>query len=642
MSAIFGVLRLDGGQAPAGDLERMGAILAHRSPDGRRTWTEGPLGLGHGLMRVTEEDWLEAQPLRDVGTGIVLVADLRLDNREELAAEFDLGPEALERTPDSALVMQAYKRWGEACAEHLLGDFAFALWDGRARKLVLGRDHMGQRTLFYSLQKETFVFATELKALWAAPEVPRVMSEAAIARRLLAYPRGPVGVTHYEGISGLARAMVMTVDAEGRTSSRVYWKPQADPRHEGRNEAYYVKAYRDVLGEAVACRLHRNLRPAALLLSGGYDSAGIAGLAGPVLQPRGRKLICVSAALPEDYRGPLKDVRPWVEMCRRHMPHLDVRYFVRTKETLLDGLEETMEVKSQPASPGQHVWKGLYRLAAQAGARVVMDGYGGDYTLNPRGYESMARFLRTGQFRRFLAELPGHSRHRGMPVWRVVANTLRRTIPAAWLRAFDRLRLKGAPLWTERPVAQDFIAGMFADGVLVEAEQRGYRAENTRMRAVMQRVLDLHSTGPNSAGSPQAATLGMDLTLPFHDKRVVELGLAIPEDLYVKDGRIRHLACEALKDLYPPEFQTRVWRPNDSMDPDFHDMVDSIEPELLAEVDRLSRNERLSRYVDFPKLKAMLEARRGAPFRTRHRNTAFALNALLIARHIDWFERSNS
>jgi asparagine synthase (glutamine-hydrolysing) len=547
----------------------------------------------------------------------------------------------LENTPDSALVMRAYKLWGEGCAEHLVGDFAFAIWDGRARKLVLGRDHMGQRTLFYSLQNDVFAFATELKALWALAEVPHIISEAAIGRQLLAYPGGlAVGETLYEGIHGLARAMVLTVDPAGRIDWYVYWRPRADPRHEGRDEAYYVKAYRDVLGEAVACRLRRNLKQAALLLSGGYDSAGIAALAGPVLQPRGRKLICVSAALPEDYRGPHRDVRRWVETCRRHMPHLDVRYFVRGDKTLLDGVERFMAVNYAPAaSTTHHVRDGLNRLAAAGGARVVMDGFGGDYTLNPRGYYALARFLRMGQFRRLLSELPGHSRHRGMPTWRLLANTLRRSVPAAWLRAYDRLRLRGAPLWAERPVSTEFIRGLFDRGVLAEERQRGYRASApVRMRAMMQRVLDNHSGGPNSAGANAAAAHGMDLTLPFHDKRVVELGLAIPEDLYVKHGRIRHLACEALKDLYPPEFQTKVWRPNDGMDPDFDDMVGSIEPELLADVDRLARNERLSRYVDFPRMRRMLASR---PGRARHRNITFALRALQVARYIDWFERSN-
>lgn len=640
MSAIFGMLRLDGAAADPGDLERMGNILANRAPDGRRTWIDGPLGLGHGLMRVTEEDLLEAQPFDDGDA--VLVADLRLDNREELAAAFSLSAETLAQTPDSALVMRAYRRWGEACAEHLVGDFAFAIWDVRARKLVLGRDHMGQRTLFYSLQDEVFVFATELKALWAVAGVPRVLSEATIGRLLLAYPAA-VGETLYEGIHGLARAMVTTVDLEGRTQSRVYWRPHADPRHEGRDEAYYVRAYREVLGEAVACRLRRNLRPAALHFSAGYDSAGIAALAGPVLQPRGRKLICVSAALPEDYRGPYRDVRPWVEQCRRHMPHIDVRYFVRRDETLLGGVEHNMAVRYAPANLNQHVREQMNRLAAGAGAQVLMDGFGGDYTLNPRGYYALARFLRTGQFRRFFAELPGHRRHRGMATWRLLANTLRRSMPAAWLRASDRLRLGGAPLWAERPVSASFIRGLFDRGVLAEARQRGYRAvDPIRMRAMMQRVLDNQSGGPNSAGSDAIAAHGMDLTLPFHDKRVVELGLAIPEDLYVKDGRIRHLACEALKDLYPPEFQTQVWRPNDHLDPDFDDMLDSIQPDLLADVDRLARNERLSRYVDFPRIRRMLAARRGSGGRTLRGNTAFALRALAVARYVDWFERSNS
>ena len=641
MSAIFGVLRLDGADASAGDLERMGNILAHRSPDGRRILVDGPLGLGHGLMRVTEEDWHEVQPHHDREAGALLVADLRLDNREELAATFDLGAEALANTPDSALVMRAYKLWGEGCAEHLLGDFAFVIWDAKARKLVLGRDHMGQRTLFYSLQKDVFVFATELKALWAVAEVPRIISEAAIGRFLLAYPGRLAGKTFYEDVHGLARAMVMTVDAEGRTASGIYWRPRADPRQEGRDEAYYIKTYREVLGEAVACRLRRNLKPAALMLSGGYDSAAIAGLAGEVLQPRGRKLVCVSAALTEEYRGPHRDARPWVEMCRRQMPHIDVRYFVRTKETLLDAVEQRMATMSMPASTNHHVRTGLYAMAAQAGARVIMDGHGGDYSLNPRGYESLARFLRTGQFRRFLAELPGHRRYRGMPTWRLLANTLRRSVPAAWFRCLDRLRLRGAPLWAEWPVTPEFIRPLFASGVFREEDQRGYRPDRTQMRANMQRTQDRLSASPYAAGSEPAAALGMDLTLPFHDKRVVELGLAIPEDLYVKHGRIRHLACEALKDLYPPEFQTRVWRPNTSIDPDFHQMVDSIEPQLLAEVERLSRNERLSRYVDFPRIRRMLTGRSGAGERRRHRNTEFALRALSAARFVDWLERSN-
>ena len=99
----------------------------------------------------------------------MLVADLRLDNREELAAVFGMGAAELRVMPDSALLLRAYKRWGEACAEHLLGDFAFAIWDGRAKKLVLGRDHMGQRYVHLpSRQPDFFVFATEVEGVVGA------------------------------------------------------------------------------------------------------------------------------------------------------------------------------------------------------------------------------------------------------------------------------------------------------------------------------------------------------------------------------------------------------------------------------------------------------------------------------------------
>ncbi len=183
MSAIFGILRFDGSEVAWRDMERMSQTLVHRGPDGRRLVITGPAGFGQALMRVNREDRFEAQPLRD--GDVTLVADCRIDNRDELAAAFDIGAAELTGTPDSALLLRAYKIWGENCAEHLLGDFAFAIWDGRAKKLVLGRDHMGQRAVLYHAAADFFVFATDLNALLAYPDVPRVLTDAQIGRMLM-------------------------------------------------------------------------------------------------------------------------------------------------------------------------------------------------------------------------------------------------------------------------------------------------------------------------------------------------------------------------------------------------------------------------------------------------------------------------
>ncbi|MEI9804945.1 MAG: hypothetical protein WDN48_11395 [Pseudolabrys sp.] len=299
MSAIFGLLRFDGGEASRRDLERMAKALAHRGPDGIQFIADGPLALGHGLMRVVREDAFEAQPLRD--GDVTLVADLRLDNRDELAAAFGLADADLHDMPDSALLMRAYQKWGEDCARRLLGDFVFAIWDGRANKLVLGRDHMGQRYVHYHHGKDFFVFATDIKTLWSYPDVPRVLSDARIGQMLIHDRMPREGETLFDDILGLPGATVMTISAEGAVTKRRYWEPHADPVHENRDEAYYIGAYRRVLGEAVACRIRRTLKPPGLIFSGGYDSAAIAGLAGPVLEaasssPRPRRCRPIIAA----------------------------------------------------------------------------------------------------------------------------------------------------------------------------------------------------------------------------------------------------------------------------------------------------------------------------------------------------------
>jgi len=142
--------------------------------------------------------------------------------------------------------------------------------------------------------------------------------------------------------------------------------------------------------------------------------------------------------------------------------------------------------------------------------------------------------------------------------------------------------------------------------------------------------------------SVPAAAHGLEFTQPFHDKRVVEFGLAIPEDLYFKDGKDRHLARAALKDRYPPEFQDRP-PGNDDLGPDFLMMAKRIEPRVLAEIERMEKAGKLSRYFDFPRMRAMLTRRTlqqhasGNEYDTRQ-----ALLSFIAARHLEWFKGGNA
>ena len=209
MSAIFGFVRRDGGDAQAEEIGRMARILAHRGPDGLETIALDHAALGAAILHVNAEDVYESQPLRDRDRALTMVADVRLDNRESLARDLGIPAVDLQAISDSALLFASYGRWGKDCVDRILGDFVFAVWDERAGTLFLARDPMGQRGIYYHCSDTLFAFASEAKALWALDGVPRRLSEAAIGRRLL-FPMDPApGASLFEEVSVLPGGHVL-------------------------------------------------------------------------------------------------------------------------------------------------------------------------------------------------------------------------------------------------------------------------------------------------------------------------------------------------------------------------------------------------------------------------------------------------
>ncbi len=608
-------------------------VLAHLGPDRRRVVADGMIGLGHLSLRVTHEDLVDEQPIQS--GGLLLAADVRLDNREALAAQLAIDDASLRGMADSALVLAAYRKWGADCARHLVGDFAFAIWDSGARQLLLARDHLGQRHLFFHHGGAFFAFATEIKGLWALPDAPRALPEAEIARLLLLDRARPAGRTQFEGIGALPGGTTMVIASDGAVRQERYWTPQAGAEHLGRDEAYYRRAYREVLGEAVACRLRRNLRPGALLFSAGFDSGGIAALAAPAVGPH--RLVCVSSVAADPGGG--RDARAWVDRCARCMPHLDVHYVTCEGANPLIGVEQGFLSGDLPHSPNRYVSDALYRAAAAAGARVVMDGHGGDYTLNPRDTDAVARLLVSGRLGRFLTEFSAQRRVRRETALKTLRSVLVAALaPRALVRAWRQYRRGLAPFGATLPVRQDFVRAARSKGVIPFGgrPKPKLRAPYSIPVQVLRRMQNAVAMG----GSIGAAAHGLEFTQPFHDKRVIELALAIPEDLQFRGGRPRYLAREALKDLLPPEFQSRGAE-NSDLSPDFMAMARGIEPQLLADIDRLEQSATLSRYFDFAKMRRMLiqpDTRSAARFETRTRQ---AMLAYLYARYIEWFRREN-
>jgi asparagine synthase (glutamine-hydrolysing) len=271
-----------------------------------------------------------------------------------------------------------------------------------------------------------------------------------------------------------------------------------------------------------------------------------------------------------------------------------------------------------------------------------MDGHGGDYTLNPRGQTALARFLATRQVGRFFVELRGHLRLSGHSLWITLKNDIAALLlPPALIRLWRRIRRGVPPIWRDQPINDTLAERLIATHAINPAGP-GVPAQNEldirgRMTGTLAQVMNAPSPGL----SWTAAFFGLELTRPFHDKRVVELALAIPEDLHVRNGRNRHLACAALRDIYPAEFQSR-WRKNDDEIPDFQRMVKSVERQILADIAEMEKSEMLTRFVDFAKIRRLLASRDAEQHNSGwEQETQLAAHGFLIARYLKWFGQGN-
>jgi len=228
LSAIAGIYYRDGRPVMHSNLEQMLANLAHRGPDGAGLWSEANVGLGHRMLWTTPESLHERLPLYTQAGDLAITADARLDNRDELLTSLRLTDRPAGEISDSALILAAYQEWGDACPQKLLGDFAFAIWDGRKQHLFCARDHFGVKSFFYYASDTLMVFANEIKALLTLSDVPRRLNETRIADYLTGIFEDQTA-TFYQGILRLPAAHTLTIDAHSMRLKR-YWV--LDPTYE--------------------------------------------------------------------------------------------------------------------------------------------------------------------------------------------------------------------------------------------------------------------------------------------------------------------------------------------------------------------------------------------------------------------------
>lgn len=291
MSGIVGILHLDGTPVDRQLLQRLTDFQSFRGPDAKQVWVDGSIGFGHTLLRTTEESEHEIQPYT-LGDGVWIVADARVDAQRELIAELEAKgqPISFGGTPgltDVELILRAYQVWGEDCVEHLLGDFAFGIWDGPRKKLFCARDQMGVKCFYYSHVGTRVIFSNSLECIRCHPTISNRLNDLAVADFLLFERNLDQATTSFADIQRLPPAQkVVWSGAASRQS--LYWTAPIDEPVFYKRSDDYTDRFLELMKRAVSDRL-RTPR-VGMLMSGGIDSTTMAAVAGELSRDRSPNL----------------------------------------------------------------------------------------------------------------------------------------------------------------------------------------------------------------------------------------------------------------------------------------------------------------------------------------------------------------
>jgi asparagine synthase (glutamine-hydrolysing) len=273
MCGICGEVTFSG--AVAGDsLAAMNAKMWARGPDAGGTFSQNGIAFGHRRLSIIDLAAASQQPMIDPVLGLAIVFNGCIYNYRELRSELAAKGYRFFSQGDTEVILKAFAEWGARCVERFYGMFAFAIWERDSGRVVLARDRLGIKPLYYAELPGRLRFASTLPALLAAGGVDTSIDPAALHHYMSWHAVVPPPRTIINGVRKLAPATICIIEPDGRRREEVYWNIAVGPRAEDRNfkEADWREAIRVTLGRAVARRRVADV-PVGVLLSGGLDSS---------------------------------------------------------------------------------------------------------------------------------------------------------------------------------------------------------------------------------------------------------------------------------------------------------------------------------------------------------------------------------
>lgn len=531
-------------------LTAMNAAIAHRGPDDAGYFIEDGIALGQRRLSIIDLSSAGHQPMISEDGNLVLVFNGEIYNYRELKQE--LKAYHFKTQTDTEVILAAYTRWGVDCVQHFNGMFAFALWDKRKNETLIFRDRLGIKPLYYFQNNDTFIFASEVRALLQSGLVPRKLHKAALSD-YLRYQTVHAPATMVDGVQMLLPGHGLRA-RNGKVESFRYWSAaeNASQEPQGKSYAAITKDIKALLTQAVERRLVADV-PFGAFLSGGIDSSAIVGLMSQVAT---KKVKTFAVTFEEAAFSEAKYAAAIAQ--KFNTEHTEIRL---TPTDFLETIPAALKAMDHPSGDGPNTYV-VSKVTKEAGITMALSGLGGDELFG--GYDVFKR-LHTLEKYRWVATLPLFAR-------RLVGSSLvklKPTVASAKLNQLLQLsswNISQTYPITRQVLSDDYLRQSMRSAELdknvvqqlVEEQLAAYQqfdlpllsqVSMAEINTYMQNTL-LRDTDQMSMAH------ALEVRVPFLDYKLVEYVLGVPDN-YKYPHTPKKLLTDALGDLLPMEIINR-------------------------------------------------------------------------------------
>jgi asparagine synthase (glutamine-hydrolysing) len=553
----------------------MTSTMALRGPDAEGVWVDRHAGLGHRRLAVIDLVG-GVQPMTVQQDGVAVAAltySGEVYNFRELRCELSGYGHVFRTESDTEVVLHAYLQWGDAFVDRLNGMYAFGLWDARNERLLLVRDRMGIKPLYYFPTRHGVLFASEPKAILAHPGV-RAVVRAEGLRELFTFSKTPGG-SIYHGMSEVAAGHVVCVDRQGLRSSR-YWGLTAVEH--GDDLRTTVRTVRDLLDDIVTRQLIADV-PLCTLLSGGLDSSALTAMAASVLGRSGDRVHSFAV----DFVGQTERFRPdalrgtpdapFVHQVAGHVL-ADHRDIVLDTAALTDPLHRAEVLAANDAPVAGDLFTSLYLLfrAVRDHSVVALSGESADEVFGGYAWFHDPAAVHADTFP-WLAMFPS-ARGPSLPDGGTSAGGS--VSPVGSILNPDLLKILDL---------QNYLRDSYRQALGEVEHLPGESPTERRMREVCYLHLTRFVQILLDRKDRMSMAHGLEVRVPFCDHRLVEYVYNVPWAMKTFDGREKSLLRAAVAELLPdPVLQRRKSPYPSTQDPAYLDALRTQVREVLADV----------------------------------------------------------